>query len=415
MTQSRLGAPVSNSDVLSSSDDDFPNAAIDAVPLLRTSQDGDTDTEDIEIYANKTYDQDSSRSWLPQGQVWRSRPVVLLACLTLLVGSVAVLFGFSSRTHSIEPSRYWLGFSNIEHHFAFGDSWTTTRFYPGGEQPSTSNPLGNPAFPGNTSSSGPNYVGYLATQYNHSFIKVYDLAFGGSTIDAGIHHPFLYWLDFFHQLKDSFLRYYTKTDNTITSPLGWTPQNSLFSTFFGINDVMIFNRSNPHFDQLFETYENVIGKLYDASARNFLIINVPPIDKSPAVTARKPADHLPGVGYKAGVDEINVRTRLLAKHLRSKYKDITVFEFDIHELFERVIANPKSIPQTAGYKNTASFCSEYQDGFEPGERPTTQQIQKCGGLDVEEYLWLNSLHVTPPIHEAVAAGIEKLLLDASKG
>lgn len=52
---------------------------------------------------------------------------------------------------------------------------TSVRFDINGEQPSRDNPIGNPAFPGVTSSIGPNWVGFLTGTYNASFIRTIDL------------------------------------------------------------------------------------------------------------------------------------------------------------------------------------------------------------------------------------------------
>lgn len=54
------------------------------------------------------------------------------------------------------PKKNWPGWAGIKHMIIFGDSYTTTGFKVRGEQPSDMNPLGNPEWPGETSSNGPN-------------------------------------------------------------------------------------------------------------------------------------------------------------------------------------------------------------------------------------------------------------------
>ena len=102
-----------------------------------------------------------------------------------------------------------------------------------GTQPSAANPLGNPPYPGDTSSNGPNWVDYLTTTYNQSFVETYNFAFGGATVDSSLVAQYLPTvLDFVQQVNDEFVPHYVQT-NTI----GWNSSNSLFSAFFGINDV----------------------------------------------------------------------------------------------------------------------------------------------------------------------------------
>jgi hypothetical protein len=52
--------------------------------------------------------------------------------------------------------------------FHSGDSYTTPGFNDTGVQPSIGNPLGNPNYPGYTSSNGPNWVDFLTVKYNES-------------------------------------------------------------------------------------------------------------------------------------------------------------------------------------------------------------------------------------------------------
>ena len=56
-------------------------------------------------------------------------------------------------------------------------------------QPSLGNPLGNPPYPGYTSSNGPNWVDYLTVKYNQSLVETYNIAFGGATIDSDLVAP----------------------------------------------------------------------------------------------------------------------------------------------------------------------------------------------------------------------------------
>lgn len=117
-----------------------------------------------------------------------------------------------------------------------GDSYTSTGFQVHGEQPNPSNPLGNPAYPGSTSANGPNYVDFLTTTYNQSYIQNYNFGYGGATIDPSlVSSPFGDIVQTFRQqTREEFLPVYASNP---TVP--WCSADSLFSIFFGINDVIL--------------------------------------------------------------------------------------------------------------------------------------------------------------------------------
>ena len=81
---------------------------------------------------------------------------VMMAKIALLLTAAAL--GLAAPASLVDHERYpssrgsWPGWSGIEHMFIFGDSYTTTGFEVNGTQPSRENPLGNPEYPGYTSS-----------------------------------------------------------------------------------------------------------------------------------------------------------------------------------------------------------------------------------------------------------------------
>lgn len=79
----------------------------------------------------------------------------------------------AAASHIVRRTPTWPGFDKITHWFVFGDSYSATNFDFNGVQPSADNPLGNPAYPGTTTSNGPNYVDYLTTTYNKSLLLTY--------------------------------------------------------------------------------------------------------------------------------------------------------------------------------------------------------------------------------------------------
>ena len=135
-------------------------------------------------------------------------------------------------------------------------------------------------------------------------------------------------------------------------------------------------------------------QLYSAGARNFLLMNVPPIGRGPTGN-REIAD---------SIQNWNKRLINVAAEFRYSYPDVTVHEFDTFRFFNRVMDDPTSFPETAIYKNLTDECSDY----------TRDDIQfdwfseECG-VRRNQYLWRDALHPTSPVHEAMASQIAELL------
>lgn len=150
--------------------------------------------------------------------------------------------------------------SNIHHS---GDSYSSTNFVIHGAQPVSSNPLGNPSYPGATSADGPNYVDFLTTTYNQSYIQTYNFGYGGSTIDPSLVQsgfgPTVQ--SFQQQVNDEFLPNYANNTD-----VPWSSSNALFSVFFGVNDVTntltVGDLSNDtlNFD-LVKSYEDLVNQV----------------------------------------------------------------------------------------------------------------------------------------------------------
>lgn len=136
-----------------------------------------------------------------------------------------------------------------------GDSWTDSGFNPAGSQPNDTFPLGNPfsnssAPPYHAFTNGINWIEYLTFKYNASQIDTYNLAVSGSVVDSSVlGSP---GFDLVRQISDRFVPNYINKKSTT-----WTGSNSLFSLFFGINDV---NRS----------FEKKDSKINDADFSSYL-------------------------------------------------------------------------------------------------------------------------------------------------
>lgn len=285
---------------------------------------------------------------------------------------------------------------NITFNVGSGDSYTTTGFQPDMAQPSPEFPLGNPAYPGATSSNGPNYIDFLTTTYNQTLVETYNLAYGGATVDSDIVPCYLPTVpDYRQQVNTEFMPYYVD-ENAANSD--WTPQNSLFITFFGINDVTnSYSAQNTTINgDILTVYSGLVGQLYNAGARNFLFMNVPPVNLSPGTVMNGASAQ---ALESADITNFNNQIAQVASTY-STYPDATVFLYDTNAMFSHVLKNPTSFQQTAGYVNTTTYCTAYANGT-----PAEDSFDPSCGVPVNQYFWLNTLHPTYPMHDVVAQTI----------
>jgi len=145
----------------------------------------------------------------------------------------------------------WPGWSNIKTLFTFGDSYSQTGFNVSLAQPTPANPMGNPPYPGWTSSNGPNWVGALTVKYNASLLMNYNLAFGGATVDpklAKSYVPNVHSL--IDQVEKDWTPNYAKPSAKYAK--NWEARSMLVGVWMGVNDVMGTHGNN---------YDTVLPKI----------------------------------------------------------------------------------------------------------------------------------------------------------
>lgn len=78
------------------------------------------------------------------------------------------------------------------------------------------------------------YSLYVTSRYNASFIKSYKFAKGSSTVDRDQVKPYMLGSSFIEEAK-------VFIDNYVTPPrkTDWNPETSLFSMWFGVNDLVL--------------------------------------------------------------------------------------------------------------------------------------------------------------------------------
>lgn len=114
--------------------------------------------------------------------------------------------------------------------------------------------------------------------------------------------------------------------------------------------------------------------LYDAGARNFLFLTVPPTNRSPLSLEQGPQ-----VSAQLGTDIDNYNTQLTqsARDFLANHTDLnSVMVFDTQPIFNTLLDEW----QTFGFVNVTGYCAAYENGA-----PTrTFQVEGCA--PVSSYL-----------------------------
>ncbi|KAH9998187.1 carbohydrate esterase family 16 protein [Xylariaceae sp. FL0662B] len=334
--------------------------------------------------------------------------MVQIPLLVLAYSAVGIRALSFVKPEACTPTAQWAAWSDIKHAFIFGDSYTQTGFDYTLSPPSPVNPLGNPEYPGWTSSNGPNWVDFLTTKYNASLLQTYNFAYGGATVDSDLVTPYMPTVvSVKQQVLEQFIPGYTGDAPTAPSAPAWSSADSVFAFWIGINDVGNTYGSgeaswNPLYAKIFDVYSGLVNELYLNGARNFVFINVPPVDRSPLTVGQGASST---EGEKVAIASWNQRIQDMATVLKSNDTEVNVWVYDSNKSFGEVLDDSGIYEQTAGLKNTTDYCAAYQNGT-----PEDNTLIASCGVAVNEYFWLNNLHPTYPIHDVVAQQVGDALV-----
>lgn len=139
----------------------------------------------------------------------------------------------------------------------------------------------------------------------------------------------------------------------------WSSSDTLFAIFDGINDVgnSWWKNNTVTNTAIYAVYRGLVEELYQAGARNFAFLNVPPVDRSPLALGNTPSQQY------SELEDIwawNNATIIMTHRMKEDRPDINIFIIDTNKVFTQVLDNPASYPQTALYKNTTAFCTAYE-------------------------------------------------------
>lgn len=269
----------------------------------------------------------------------------------------------------------------------------------------------------------------MTTTYNASFIKTFNVAYGGATVDSALVTPYApEVLSLKNQTQDLFLPTY---GDSKAAAHPWTASDSLFAFFIGINDVgnsWWLETSTELYTQIFEVYEGLLEQIYATGARNFLFLQVPPVNLAP-LTLENGEWSIENEGK--AIQVWNDKLKEMTASFGAKHADAELLVHQTWDLYNKVIENPASFEQTAGLKNVTGYCKAYEKWVSFSFFcfvssvfllcPRVVLTSYCSGTPswytedpscahpVNEYLWLNNLHPTFPIHNATAASVAEFL------
>ncbi|KAJ7053048.1 hypothetical protein C8F01DRAFT_1375591 [Mycena amicta] len=254
--------------------------------------------------------------------------------------------------------------SGVNYWFPFGDSYTTTGFVPTSTLPSVGNPLGNPPFPGFTGAGGENYVGFDTVTFNRSQILTYNFAYGGATIDASLVTPFEPTVLSLTDQVNEFLNGVGKKPASAQ----WTSANALFSVWIGINDIGNSYGNggdrSAFSDTLLNAYFALVQKLqvFTAGARQFLFINVPPIDRSPLMLAQSTSAQ---ALEKSVLATFNSKLAAKISAFKAANSGVTTWLWDSNAAFTTILNSPQQFGfvDAVSFGNTGDF---WGNNYHPG-------------------------------------------------
>ena len=222
--------------------------------------------------------------------------------------------------------------------------------------PNPCNPITKPPIPQST----PKWIQYLRS--NHTL--VFNLAVSGARIAYNIYQGFPpeshETANAFRQQLESFHRSYAAPAPATANRTAWEPDTTLFALWFGINDVVnsVMKRRAMQLESVLAVYAASIERLYGAGARNFLILNVPPVERIMWTNDWCPED-LGEADPVRDIRQFNERVPLLVDEFRGWHADATVFLFDAYASWTRALDSPAAFAETAALKNVAGYCELY--------------------------------------------------------
>ncbi|KAH8687445.1 hypothetical protein BGZ60DRAFT_393605 [Tricladium varicosporioides] len=252
-----------------------------------------------------------------------------------------------------------------------------------------------------TSAGGPNWVEYLTGCLSGLPSKckkqLWDFAFAGadvSTTFTPLHHNYTISLERQIEQWNTYARSVIPVDTS----------KALVAVFIGINDIndsdkYTFPRNNAtdfasFYKLIIDAEFKALETVWDAGYRNYLFMNLPPLDKTPSNL--KTSTPLPNA---AMVHTWNSLVTAASQGFSASHSGTKAMVFDTYTYLSKILDSPAEY----GIKNTTAFCPSYN-------APDIETNWVAYGCErIEEYFWYNSGHITWRVHELLAGEVERFL------
>ncbi|KAL1601714.1 hypothetical protein SLS60_006629 [Paraconiothyrium brasiliense] len=260
-----------------------------------------------------------------------------------------------------------------------------------------------------TAEGGPNWVELLTncgvkpglTDPRKCEVQLFDFAYAGANTISDpdftpLHHPETVALEV--QI-DQFEKY---GDPALTSTHTIKKKNDALVAFWiginDINDLAKLRGRNATFAPLYERVQirqfELVQRVYDLGYRNFLFMNLPPLDRGPS----------PSVNASM-VSSFNSILNSHADGFTEGHKDATVLQFDVNSVLNGVLDHYADY----GFKNVTNFCPGYN------QPDVLSNPDKYGCTPLDTYFWYNSGHLTSKTHKVFTRELAKFLKAKSRG
>lgn len=194
-------------------------------------------------------------------------------------------------------------------------------------------------------------------------LQTYNFAYGGATVDSDLVEPYdPSVISMKEQIRSQFLPGYTGDSPTAPSAPDWQGEDSVFAFWIGINDVgnswwYEEPKLSELYDEIFTLYADLVAQIYDVGGRNFVFLNVPPVDRSPMMIDQGPEA---AEGEKKIIARWNELVEGIAIDLKTTHTDeVNVWTYDTNLSFGEVLDDPTAYEATANMKNVTDFCQAY--------------------------------------------------------
>ncbi|KAF4436700.1 hypothetical protein FACUT_6295 [Fusarium acutatum] len=210
----------------------------------------------------------------------------------------------------------------------FGDSYSTVGFWPGGQLPSASNPIGNPGLPGQTTSAGLNWVGHVTSTLNTSLILTYDFAYSGATVDKKIVNS---WAQYSMSEQVDLYKQYAAPKIT--------KADTLVAFWIGINDVgeAFWSKKSALVTECVNRYFELLQVLVNDGYSKFVLLSIPAYaDQFPKMIGQPEVDL---ARLRSDIISYNNAVKAKAASFTSSHPNVKIQIFDTKPSFDQVVNN----------------------------------------------------------------------------